>query len=180
MKSKSLLIAATLLTTIRLIAQEPPPTTPPPPKAILVRPGAMKVEPMLDPESIPLAKPLESDAAVQGKPSGDDAVKLQVFLDQLNFGPGVIDGKPGLFTEHAVNAWNEVNGHPIDDWSAVMDTARKGVSEPFTTVIVPDILVKWVNPKLPNDRILQSKTKRLSYRSAGELMAERYSDSGGV
>ena len=174
MKSKSLLIAATLLTTIRLIAQEPPPTTPPPPKAILVRPGAMKVEPMLDPESIPLAKPLESDAAVQGKPSGDDAVKLQVFLDQLNFGPGVIDGKPGLFTEHAVNAWNEVNGHPIDDWSAVMDTARKGVSEPFTTVIVPDILVKWVNPKLPNDRILQSKTKRLSYRSAGELMAERY------
>lgn len=171
MKSKPLFIAANLLMTVCLLAQEPTPSYP---DAVLVKPGAIKVKPMLDPESIPLAKPLESDVAVQGKPTGDDAVKLQIFLDQLNFGPGVIDGKPGLFTEHAVKAWNEVNGHPIDDWVAVLAEARKSVSEPFTTGIVPDILVKWVNPKLPNDRILQSKTKRLSYRSAGELMAERY------
>ena len=171
MKSKPLFIAANLLMTVCLLAQEPTPSSP---DAVLVKPGAIKVKPMLDPESIPLAKPLESDVAVQGKPTGDDAVKLQIFLDQLNFGPGVIDGKPGLFTEHAVKAWNEVNGHPIDDWVAVLAEARKSVSDPFTTGIVPDILVKWVNPKLPNDRILQSKTKRLSYRSAGELMAERY------
>jgi lipoprotein-anchoring transpeptidase ErfK/SrfK len=39
---------------------------------------------------------------------------------------------------------------------------------------VPDIIAKWVNSKLPNDRIAQSKTKRLSYRSVAELMAERY------
>ena len=181
MKSKSFLLAASLLMMFHAFAQVPAapslqPTAPSeaPREAILVKPAAVKVKPMLDPESVPLTKPLESDLAVQGKPTGDDAVKLQIFLDDLNFGPGVIDGKPGLFTEHAVKAWNEVNGYPIDDWAAVLAEARKSVSEPFTIGIVPDILVKWVNPKLPNDRILQSKTKRLSYRSAAELMAERY------
>lgn len=152
------------------------PAAPAEPKkeAILVKPNALKVQPLLDPESVPLAKPLESDVAAAGKPSGDDAVKLQIFLDQLNFGPGVIDGKPGLFTEHAVKAWNEVNGHPIDNWTEVIEEARKKIEVPFTMATVPDILTKWVNPKLPNDRVLQSKQKRLSYRSVGELMAERY------
>ena len=142
--------------------------------AIKVTPQAIKVTPLLDPESTPLAKPLESDATVQGKPTGDDAIRLQIFLDQLNFGPGVIDGKPGLFTEHAVKAWNEVNGHPLEDWTAVIAAANKAVAQPFIVAKVPDVIAKWVNGKLPNDRIMQSKEKRLSYRSTGELMAERF------
>ncbi len=142
--------------------------------AIKVTPQAIKVTPLLDPESTPLAKPLESDATVQGKPTGDDAIRLQIFLDQLNFGPGVIDGKPGLFTEHAVKTWNEVNGHPLEDWTAVIAAANKAVAQPFIVAKVPDVIAKWVNGKLPNDRIMQSKEKRLSYRSTGELMAERF------
>jgi lipoprotein-anchoring transpeptidase ErfK/SrfK len=142
--------------------------------AVKVTPQAIKVTPLLDPESTPLAKPLESDATVQGKPTGDDAIRLQIFLDQLNFGPGVIDGKPGLFTEHAVKAWNEVNGHPLEDWTAVIAAANKAVAQPFIVAKVPDVIAKWVNGKLPNDRIMQSKEKRLSYRSTGELMAERF------
>ncbi len=142
--------------------------------AVKMTPHAIKVTPLLDPESIPLTKPLESDAAVQGKPTGDDAVRLQIFLDQLNFGPGVIDGKPGLFTEHAVKAWNEVNGHPLDDWTAVIAAAKKAIQQPYITTKVPDFIGKWVNGNLPNDRINQSKEKRLSYRSIGELMAERF------
>lgn len=143
-------------------------------EAILVKPAAIKVKPLLDPESVPLAKPLESELPIAAKPTGVDALTLQIYLDQLTFGPGIIDGKPGLFTEHAVKAWNEVNGYPLDDWNTVMAAARKEVPEPYTMAEVPDILKKWVNPKLPNDRVLQSKVTRLSYRSVGELMAERY------
>lgn len=166
----SLVLPLTLF--VSLLHGQTPETNPP--RAILVKP---KIEPeaaVLDPESVPLAKPLESNEALLGKPQGADAVRLQIFLDQANFGPGVIDGKPGLFTEHAVKSWNEVNGHPLDDWKAAIAAAQQAVPTHFITAVVPDITEKWVNSKLPHDRIAQSKTKRLSYRSVGELMAERY------
>lgn len=175
-----LLIAASLLT-LPLLSQTPAAPPAEPPQSIRVKPlitptdGAVQVQPMLDPESVPLDQPLESDKPVEGKPTGDDAIRLQIFLDQLNFGPGVIDGKPGLFTEHAAKAWNEVHGHPVDDWSAVMAAARKEIKTPITETTVPDILKKWVNPALPHDRIAQAKAKKtLAYRSISELMSERY------
>jgi lipoprotein-anchoring transpeptidase ErfK/SrfK len=135
---------------------------------------AVLVKPLLDPESIPLSKPLESDITTGNKPTGETALRLQIFLDENNFGPGVIDGKPGLFTELAVQAWNEVHGHPMHDWTSVISAANKTISSPTTKVVVPDIIDQWVNPNLTNDRVAQSKVKRLSYRSIGELMAERY------
>jgi lipoprotein-anchoring transpeptidase ErfK/SrfK len=142
--------------------------------SVKVTPDVVKAKPLLDPESVPLKNPLQSQIAKEDKPLGEDAVRLQIFLDQANFGPGVIDGKPGLFTENAVKAWNEVHGHSLDNWTAVMAAAKRSVPEPVVTATVPDILGKWVNPRLTNDRILQSKEKRLGYRSAAELMAERY------
>jgi len=59
--------------------------------APLERPSVTPVEPVA-----PRPSPLDV------KPTGDDAVRLQIFLDESNFGPGVIDGKPGRFTEQAV------------------------------------------------------------------------------
>ncbi len=171
MKSLTPSLISLLLLLAPAFAQTPEPTQQ---KAILVKPNIIRAVPLLDPESIPLAKPLESDAALKGKPLGADAVRLQIFLDQQNFGPGVIDGKPGLFTEHAVMSWNEVHGHALHDWTTVQTAARQSVSQHLITVTVPNLTAKWVNPKLSNDRIAQSKTKRLSYRSVGELMAERY------
>src|SRR5690606_20071593 len=100
--------------------------------------------------------------------------RLQIFLDQAKFGPGVIDGKPGRFTELAVQAWNEVNGHPPDDWSAVMAAARRAVPNPFAVAVVPDFAGEWVDPTLPTKRSLQAQRKRMSYRSVAEFMAERY------
>jgi len=112
--------------------------------------------------------------AAEGKPTGDDAVRLQIFLDQNHFGPGIVDGKPGRFTELAVLAWNEVNGHPSDDWHAVMEAARKAVPNPFATAVVPDSVKDWVDPGLPTSRSEQAKKKRMSYRSIAEFMSERY------
>jgi lipoprotein-anchoring transpeptidase ErfK/SrfK len=120
------------------------------------------------PDAVPTPSPLDA------KPTGDDALRLQIFLDEANFGPGIIDGKPGRFTELAVQSWNEVNGHPIDDWVAVNTAARKAVTNPFATALVPEIATKWVDANQPTKVSLQAKKKRMSYGSIGEFMAERY------
>jgi lipoprotein-anchoring transpeptidase ErfK/SrfK len=120
------------------------------------------------PEIQPEVEPAEQ------KPTGDDATRLQIFLDQSNFGPGVIDGKIGLFSELAVKSWNEVNGHTPDDWSAVTAAARKAVATPHAVALVPEIATDWVDPKLSNKREKQAKSKRMSYRSIAEFMSERY------
>jgi lipoprotein-anchoring transpeptidase ErfK/SrfK len=123
----------------------------------------------------PLAiAPVSAAPIANTRPTGDDAVRLQIFLDQALFGPGVVDGKPGRFTDLAVQAWNEVNGHPADDWTAVMEEARKAVPNPFAVAIVPDVVKEWLDPTLPQDRPGQAKRKRMSYRSVAEFMAERY------
>ncbi len=111
------------------------------------------------------------------KPTGDDAIRLQIFLDDSDFGPGVIDGKPGQFTELAVQSWNEVHGHPAGDWTAADAAARKAVPNPLAVAVVPDFVKDWVDDSLPYKVSQQAKRKRMSYRSNGELMSERYHTS---
>ncbi len=122
----------------------------------------------------PKKNPRSDSPDIDHLPTGEDAVRLQIFLDEQHFGPGVIDGKPGRFTILAVNAWNEVHGHPVDDLGPVMAAARKAVPNPFATAIVPTSATKWVNTKLSYKRSQQASAKRMSYRSYGEYMSERY------
>lgn len=105
---------------------------------------------------------------------GDDAVRLQIFLDEANFGPGVIDGKPGQFTKLAVQSWNELHGHPLDSWREVNTAAQKAVPNPFATAIIPEIATKWINSKLSYKKAEQAKAKKMAYRSYIEFMSERY------
>lgn len=119
-------------------------------------------------------KPAAPQVAASGKPTGDDAVRLQIFLDESMFGPGIIDGKPGRFTELAVRSWNEVNGHPVEDWSAVNLAAKRAVPNPVAVAVVPESATAWVDSSLPFKRSEQAKRKRMSYRSLGEFMSERY------
>ncbi|MES2923044.1 MAG: hypothetical protein V4819_15925, partial [Verrucomicrobiota bacterium] len=129
------------------------------------------------PPPIVQATPIETVSApspLDVKPVGDDALRLQVFLDETKFGPGVIDGKPGQFTELAVQSWNEVNGFPVTDWIGVNTAARKAVKNPLAIAIVPDIAKAWVDGSLPTKKSLQAKRKRMTYRSYAEFMSERY------
>lgn len=166
---KSLLLF-TLFTSSIAFSQSTAPAS----RAILVKPKAIRVTPLLDPESVPLARPIETEKSLSGKPTGLEAIRLQIFLDENHFGPGIIDGKPGLFTEHAVMSWNEVHGYPSQAWTIALRAAKQAVSTPLIMATVPNLTEKWVNPRLSQDRIEQSKAKRLAYRSVGELMAERY------
>lgn len=108
------------------------------------------------------------------RPEGVDAVRLQIFLDQAMFGPGVIDGKPGRFTTQAAQSWNERNGHPVDSWLALNTAAREAISNPFAVAVVPEAVDAWVDTTLPTSRTGQAKRRRMSYRSIAEFMAERY------
>ena len=152
-----------------LNSQPPPTADPVAPTAapVIVRPAppVAQASPI---ETVSTPSPLEV------KPIGDDAVRLQIFLDEAKFGPGVIDGRPGQFTELAVQSWNEVNGYPIYDWVAINTAARKAVPNPLAIAIVPDISTPWVDTSLPTKKALQATRKRMSYRSHAEFMSERY------
>jgi lipoprotein-anchoring transpeptidase ErfK/SrfK len=166
------------ITVKRALPLEPAPVAPP----ATVKPPATPEKQAIK-QALPL-HPDDKDIAITPeapkvadnvKPQGDDALRLQIFLDESKFGPGIIDGKAGRFTELAVRSWNEANGHPPDDWTAVVKAARKAVPDPLANAIVPDWARDWVNPNVPyKDRHGQAKLKRMSYRSVGELMAERY------
>ena len=150
----------------------PAPPEPAPP--VLVTPAPAK-EPETETTPAPSPNPAPAEISpIDQKPTGDDAVRLQIFLDHANFGPGVIDGKIGQFSELAVRAWNEVHGHPLDSWTAVNTAARKAVPNPFAVAIVPEVSKDWVNTKLTYKRSQQGNVKRMSYRSIGEFMSERY------
>lgn len=120
------------------------------------------------PEGMPTPPPIDQ------KPEGDDAVRLQIFLDQKNYEPGVIDGKVGRFTALAAASWNEFHGHPPDDWTAVNTAARKAIKDPFTVATIPEVATEWVNSSLSYKYSQQAKAKRMSYRSVVEFMSERY------
>lgn len=152
--------------------QQPAAAAPQPTPTPLPAP-APEPEPTTTPTSSPDLSALEVTPLDQ-KPSGDDAVRLQIFLDHENFGPGVIDGKIGQFSELAVKCWNELHGHPLDSWTAVNTAARKAVPNPFAVAIVPEISAKWADTKLTYKRSQQGNVKRMSYRSIVEFMSERY------
>jgi lipoprotein-anchoring transpeptidase ErfK/SrfK len=184
------------LTTLAPAQQEPAPASPPTRPVLRAlplggdddlnsqpTPGAepvLAVKPaVLVKPVLPLAPatPIQTSSAatpLEAKPSGDDALRLQIFLDEAEFGPGVIDGRPGRFTELAVQSWNEVNGHPVEDWVAANTAARKMVPNPLAIAIVPDFVNDWVDGSLPTKVSLQAKRKRMSYRSVAEFMSERY------
>ncbi len=144
---------------------------------------AIAVPPTVPTTPVPVAPPLPPATPIPSisapspldiKPTGDDALRLQIFLDEARFGPGIIDGRPGRFTELAVQSWNEVNGHPVEDWTAANTAAREAVTNPKAVAVVPDFVNDWVDGNLPTKVSLQAKRKRMSYRSAAEFMSERY------
>lgn len=149
-------------------------------------PAEVPVRPAL---VVPAVRPLESGAVVlpewkgrkasdgpllEGLPGTEDALRLQIFLDESHFGPGIIDGKPGRFTVLAAQSWNEVNGREMNDLAGVLAAARKRVPQALAVAVVPEVADKWVNPTLSHQRSLQAKEKRMSYRSYAEFMAERF------
>ncbi len=103
-------------------------------------------------------------------------IQLQIYLDQQHFGPGVLDGKTGRYTEMAVEAYNLKFGFEGNDATNALTSAKEQVTNIFAIATVPEIAKDFINPKLPSDerRDLQALQQKMSYRSFTEFMAERY------
>lgn len=109
--------------------------------------------------------------------SGDDALRIQIFLDQNCFGPGFLDGKPGNFTQRAVYSYNRFRGRPPGAWDALLEEAEKKVKNLYAVGIVPSFSKSYINPDLPQEYEDVGGVKLMAYRSYLEFMAERYHTS---
>ncbi|PZR73576.1 MAG: murein L,D-transpeptidase [Chthoniobacterales bacterium] len=111
--------------------------------------------------------------AVVALPNYDEvtATRLQIFLDNNDFGPGKIDGEMGEFFRKALLAYKRAHLMPlrgtVDQW--LLDQ----VPEPFTTFTIPPEALNFVGP-VSNKPSEQSKLKGLKYGSLLELVAERF------
>lgn len=106
--------------------------------------------------------------------------RLQIFLDNANFGPGKIDGQQGEFTKKALTLYRQAKGMPEPTASAnpkaPLDTTGLDLSsvEPvFTTYTVTADDLTRVG-ELPSGPAAQAKVKSLPYATAAEGVAEKF------
>src|SRR5262245_54787637 len=87
-----------------------------------------------------------------------ETIALQVALDRAGFSPGVIDGRTGLNTRRALDAYREQNGRDPDPSAEPLLATRisdEDAAGPFTE-------------NIPTDLVEQSKLPALGYRSVVE------------
>jgi lipoprotein-anchoring transpeptidase ErfK/SrfK len=101
----------------------------------------------------------------------ETATRLQIFLDNADFGPGKIDGQMGEFFRKALISYKHAHAMPktgaVDSW--LLDQ----VPVPYTTYTIREEDLKFVGP-LPSEHAEQAKLKMLPYTSLLEFVAERY------
>ena len=118
-------------------------------------------------QEIPIAKAV---------PVGDRelAVRLQIFLDQKNFGPGKIDGRAKEFTLKALARYEKAHALP---GNGVLEEAEKlpldSVSPIYTTyTVAPEDMNRIGDvPRKPEE---QAKLKKMLYPSLLIFLAERF------
>ena len=104
-------------------------------------------------------------------------MQVQVVLDRVGFGPGVIDGKMGMSTENALRGFQEANDLEI---TGKLDEATKSALAdweriPATRVVT--IPASWGEESyidMPEDVAEKAKLERLGYSSLDERLAERF------
>jgi len=114
----------------------------------------------------------------------DQNTRLQIFLDNANFGPGKIDGRQGEFTRKAVALFNQSKGQTNSvpqNPEALIDTTGMDLSSVEPVFICYSVTEEdFANVgELPSGPASQSKVKRLPYASVAEAIAEKFhSDLG--
>jgi lipoprotein-anchoring transpeptidase ErfK/SrfK len=96
-------------------------------------------------------------------PQRDDALQLQVMLDRAGFSPGAIDGRMGMNTKKALEAYQK-NGNA---------GAPSGEALTSYTITAEDAAGPFID-RMPTDMMEMSKLPGLGYTSLVEALAERY------
>ena len=122
-------------------------------------------------EARPAAKTAATPKPNGAQPSRDDVVRLQIFLDEQNFGPGRIDGGYGGFTKKSWMRYQESQGTtPKEEFDAKKFTSVDPIYTSYT--VTKDDLAALGT--VPSSLAEQAKAKTLPYTSMPELIGERY------
>src|SRR5947208_7326794 len=101
----------------------------------------------------------------------ETATRLQIFLDNSDFGPGKIDGKMGEFFRKALISYKHAHAMPktgaVDQW--MLDQ----VPVTYTTYAIREEDLKLIGD-VPGSHAEQARLKWLPYMSLLEFVAERF------
>jgi lipoprotein-anchoring transpeptidase ErfK/SrfK len=101
----------------------------------------------------------------------ETATRLQIFLDNSDFGPGKIDGKMGEFFRKALISYKHAQAMPktgaVDQW--MLDQ----VPVTYTTYTIKEEDLKLIG-EVPSSHAEQARLKWLPYTSLLEFVAERF------
>lgn len=123
--------------------------------------------------------PATGAAAQQTIPDAEarPTMQLQVVLERLGFGPGVIDGKEGISTRNALAGFQEANGQTA---TGKLDEATKAALKGWTNiaatrvVTIPEDWGRIAFQPVPEEPADQAKMTQLGYESLDEKLAERF------
>lgn len=125
------------------------------------------------PRALPVPKATAEPKIPVALPNYDEetSTRLQIFLDNSNFGPGKIDGQMGEFFRKALLHYKRAHGMP--ETGAVDASLFEQVPQTFTTYTIREEDLKQVGD-LPSDKSEQAKLKWQPYTSLLEFVAERF------
>jgi lipoprotein-anchoring transpeptidase ErfK/SrfK len=104
-------------------------------------------------------------------------LKAQILLDRARFSSGVIDAVPSENFTRALAAfqrWNRLAEGPLDEptWNRLVETSREPALIDYV-ISAEDVKGPFV-ADIPSDLEKMSALKRLGYRNARELLAEKF------
>ncbi len=103
----------------------------------------------------------------------DTIVTAQIYLDELLFGPGVIDGKLGEFTTIAARHYNQRWRVEEGNWHRLLREAQRHVKDPYVDYVIRESDLAFIGD-LPSEPAEQAALAYLPYRTLAEFVAERY------
>jgi lipoprotein-anchoring transpeptidase ErfK/SrfK len=127
--------------------------------------------PIPDRQPAPTPKPTPKVFVALPNYNEETATRLQIFLDNNNFGPGKIDGKMGEFFRKALISFK--HAHAQRETGVVDQTMLDQVPQTFTTYTIKGDDLAYVG-NLPTAHEEQAKLKFLPYTSLLEFVAERF------
>jgi lipoprotein-anchoring transpeptidase ErfK/SrfK len=117
--------------------------------------------------------------ATAPKPAIDmQVLHVQVILDKLGFGPGVLDGRGGQSLVAAIKGFEESRGLRVTgkaEGATLQALAAYKAWEPVKTLRLGEGALRgpFTSP-FPKDPVEQAKLSGLNYRNALEALAERF------
>lgn len=125
------------------------------------------------------AKTAPADVKAAAKPAPDrDVLHVQVILDKLGFGPGVLDGRGGQSLVAALKGFQESRGLPVtgkSDAETLRALSRYRAVRPTVTLALSEAALAgpYLNPT-PKEYSDQAKLKTVPYRTPIEKLAEMF------